>query len=259
MHRLQGGTEVEIAFKKPLDGGEVRNAVEGLGFKAPDVVRVQDEKNPSRFLIRVQEVTALDEHQRAALMDALCYAAVGGGDPPADRCPAGSRPTEMKFSPGGDKITRATIPSRPWKRSVLKPHRSRVWSCVTWLRTPDCFGPGSQGRGHAQVQGDQLMDGLRSSLGEKWSPDSSLRSEWVGPKAGKQLRDAAFKSVGIAMIFIMAYLAFRFDMRFAPGRHCPASRRLCRASDLHVGRQGVLAFRSRSAFDRRGLLASTTP
>jgi preprotein translocase subunit SecF len=44
-----------------------------------------------------------------------------------------------------------------------------------------------------------------------------MRVEWVGPKAGKLLRDAAFKSIGIAIIFIMAYIAFRFDMRFSPG------------------------------------------
>ena len=48
-------------------------------------------------------------------------------------------------------------------------------------------------------------------------PDTALRVEWIGPKAGKQLRDAALKSVAIAIVFIMVYLAFRFDLRFAPG------------------------------------------
>ena len=41
--------------------------------------------------------------------------------------------------------------------------------------------------------------------------------EWVGPKAGKQLRDSARNAVAIAIVFIMLYLAFRFDLRFAPG------------------------------------------
>src|SRR4030095_6391892 len=41
--------------------------------------------------------------------------------------------------------------------------------------------------------------------------------EWIGPKAGAQLRDAAIKSIGVAIFFIMADIAFRFDLRFAPG------------------------------------------
>src|SRR5690606_25149972 len=36
-------------------------------------------------------------------------------------------------------------------------------------------------------------------------------------KAGAQLRDAALKSILIALVFITAYIAFRFDLRFAPG------------------------------------------
>ena len=41
--------------------------------------------------------------------------------------------------------------------------------------------------------------------------------EWVGPKAGEQLRDAAIKAMLYAIAFIMVYVAFRFDLRFAPG------------------------------------------
>jgi len=54
-------------------------------------------------------------------------------------------------------------------------------------------------------------------MGADTVPENPLRVEWVGPKAGKQLRDAAVKSVAIAIVFIMAYVAFRFDLRFAPG------------------------------------------
>jgi preprotein translocase subunit SecF len=66
-------------------------------------------------------------------------------------------------------------------------------------------------------KGDQLMAGLRKSLGADAVPDVALRTEWIGPRAGAQLRDAAVKSIAISIIFIMAYIAFRFDLRFAPG------------------------------------------
>ena len=81
-------------------------------------------------------------------------------------------------------------------------------------------------------KGDQLMDALRAKLGEDRVPlllkrsaadgteqdvPNPLRVEWIGPKAGRQLRDSALKSIAIALVFIMAYIAFRFDLRFAPG------------------------------------------
>jgi preprotein translocase subunit SecF len=66
-------------------------------------------------------------------------------------------------------------------------------------------------------KGDQIMDGLKASLGPDKVPDAPLRVEWIGPKAGKQLRDAAIISISLSLIVIMLYVEFRFDVRFAPG------------------------------------------
>jgi preprotein translocase subunit SecF len=43
------------------------------------------------------------------------------------------------------------------------------------------------------------------------------QSYGVGPKAGDKLRDDAAKSIIYAIFLIMLYLAFRFDVRYAPG------------------------------------------
>jgi preprotein translocase SecF subunit len=42
-------------------------------------------------------------------------------------------------------------------------------------------------------------------------------SVWVSPKAGAELRYAALRAVAYSIVFIMIYVAFRFDLRFAPG------------------------------------------
>jgi len=44
-----------------------------------------------------------------------------------------------------------------------------------------------------------------------------VQSYGVGAKAGDKLRDDAVKSLVYAIFLIMLYLAFRFDIRFAPG------------------------------------------
>jgi len=72
---FRGGTEIELALKKNVDAAAVRAATERAGFSSPDVVQVSDDKNPSHFLIRVQEVSALDEGTKEAIRKALCYAA----------------------------------------------------------------------------------------------------------------------------------------------------------------------------------------
>jgi len=213
---FKGGTEVEVAFTKPIEAGQLREAVQKIGFASPDIVSVTDPTNKNRFLIRVQETSSLDETKQAAIRDAMCYPAVG--EPPADRCPAALRPTEVKFSPGGDKLT-ARYEHEPDLAAVANQVRSIPGvELRTGVQNPQLVSP----RDHKiEVQlkskGDQVMDGLRSTLGADVVPENPLRVEWVGPKAGKQLRDAAVKSVAIAIVFIMAYVAFRFDLRFAPG------------------------------------------
>ena len=214
---FRGGTEIEVAFTKAIDSNRVREAVTGAGFSDPDVVEVKDEKHPNRFLIRVQEVSVVDEGSKDAIRKAMCLT-----DDPSkaagDTCPANARATEVKFSAGGDKIS-ARYDTDP----DLEVIRKQVQSVTNMkLRSgpnnPTVINPRDH-RVEVQLQskGDQLMDGMRGKLGADTVPDHALRVEWVGPKAGKQLRDSARNSVAISIVLIMLYLAFRFDLRFAPG------------------------------------------
>jgi preprotein translocase subunit SecF len=216
---FKGGTEVEVAFTKSVDAAMIRTAVHNAGFTAPDVVSVTDPANPNRFLVRVTETSALDEHKRDELQKALCYATSEQTVPAG--CAEKHRATEVKFSPGGDKMT---------VRYDHEPDLAAVAHAIQSVPGVELRPPANNAqnpqivsqRDHkVEIQlkskGDQLMDGLRRELGAETVPESPLRVEWVGPKAGKQLRDAAVKSVAIAIVFIMAYVAFRFDLRFAPG------------------------------------------
>jgi len=217
---FKGGTEVEIAFGKPLDAGAVRRAVESVGFNSPDIVQVVDNNRPHHFLIRVQDVSAITEDEKGALRRALCFtedAQAPISDPVA--CPANARATEVKFSAGGDKIsTRYDVDPdlEKVKDQVLSVPGVSLRASAT---NPQVLNP----RDHrVEIQlmskGDQLIERLRDKLGASAVPDgAALRVEWVGPKAGKQLRDSARNAVAIAIVFIMLYLAFRFDLRFAPG------------------------------------------
>jgi len=217
---FRGGTEVEMAFAERIDAAAVRHAVEESGFKTPDVVQVVDPNKPYHFLIRVQDVSAITDQEKDALRRALCLVDDPGA-PLSDpiQCPENARATEVKFSAGGDKIT---------TRYDVDPDLGKVRDQVLSISgvslrastsNPQLLNP----RDHrVEVQllgkGDQLIERLRAKLGAAAVPDdAALRVEWVGPKAGKQLRDSARNAVAYAIVFIMLYLAFRFDLRFAPG------------------------------------------
>ncbi len=194
-----GGTEVQLTFRGDTPSGEVREALEDAGYARPDVISVEGEAN--QYIIRVREVSSLPAEQVEKIRESVT-AALG-----ADVL------REMKVSPGGDKITlRVSGPVHEQQlQEALEGGGAHVRSinALTGSRDP---------RYEAQLVGvaDELTAQLRERFGDR-APEGALRVEWVGPKAGEQLRDAAIQSLLYAIAFIMLYVAFRFDLRFAPG------------------------------------------
>jgi preprotein translocase subunit SecF len=209
-----GGTEVEIAFKRPVSASDLRQAVVRAGFASPGVIRVDDPKHPNRYLIRVEEVSTISLAKQTEIESALCLNVTE----PSATCPAERQATEVRFSPGGDKISvrYQNTPDLDWVKQSITPIKGIV------LR-PGEHNPMLQNARDNKVEiqlmskGDQLMTGLKQGLGADVVPDSALRTEWIGPRASAQLRDSAIKSIAISIVFIMVYIAFRFDLRFAPG------------------------------------------
>lgn len=211
-----GGTEVEIAFTSPVPAGDVRKALEKGGFEAPEVVAVEEATSPNQFLIRVKEVSALSEDQKNTIRERLCFAAEGAALP-EDRCPPTLRPSEAKFSPAGEKIT-ARYEAPPDLDGIKKQLEGIPGVELSGGQNPVLVSAReNKVEIHLKSRGDQLINTLRQEIGADKVPAQALRVEWIGPKAGAQLRDAAIKSVVLALFFIMAYVAFRFDLRFAPG------------------------------------------
>lgn len=224
---FKGGTEIEIEFKKPVEPGVVRQHIQALGFASPEVVQAGG--STSHYLVKVQETSNIAEAAQAQVSKALCLLPEEGelNDP---ACPKPLQTEEVKFSPGGDKITARYVQSpcvdEKAETCELRPELAAQLSGkvegVT-MRTGSSPAVVVQNiREHKvefllQSRGDQIMAGLSQKLGQDVVPEFASRVEWIGPKAGSQLRNAAIISVSLAMLFIMAYIGFRFDMRFAPG------------------------------------------
>jgi preprotein translocase subunit SecF len=194
-----GGTEIQLAFRGDTSPGEVRQALVGAGYARPDVISVEGE--PNEYIIRVQEVSSLPEDQIEEIRAAV-DAALGEGVL-----------REMKVSPGGDKITLRVSGAihEQQLQEALEAGGANVRSLNSLAGSRD-----PRYEAHLVGVADELTAALDESFGDR-APQGALRVEWVGPKAGEQLRDAAIQSLLYAIAFIMLYVAFRFDLRFAPG------------------------------------------
>lgn len=195
---FKGGTEVQLRFNEDLAQGQLRQTLAEAGYAA-EVVSV--EGRADEYMIRVGAVSTLPPERVEEIKKALDWSV------------AGVKVDELKVSPGGDKITLRM-------RDEVDPAQieSKLKAAGVEVRTVNAFGASDQHRYEAQLVGlaDQMLQSLQERLG-KVAPESPLRVEWVGPKAGRQLRDAAIKSMLWTILFVMGYVAMRFDLRFAPG------------------------------------------
>lgn len=196
---FKGGTEIELAFNSNVGPAELRSTITGLGYSSPDIVSVEGGKN--QYIIRVIEVSSLSSQQvekiRAKLVPSINQVKM----------------EEMKVSPGGDKIS-----LRFSGETDTAQIQNALQQAGVHVKAVSVFGKPEDHRYEARLTGvaDRLVAGLAQKLGKR-APEQPLRVEWVGPKAGEKLRDSAIKAVIYAIALIMVYVAFRFDMRFAPG------------------------------------------
>jgi len=199
---FKGGTEMQLAFSGNVSAAELRTTMATIGHTAGEVLSVDG--LPNQYIVRIGEVSAVSAADKERIRTRLRQGIEGSR--------AGVQ--ETKFSPGGDKITlRLSDSAEPEAiRAALVESGARV-------RESGCRAL-TQGDNRYECAligiADDVITGLRRELGER-APEAALRVEWVGPKAGAQLRDSAIKSLLFAMALIMVYIAFRFDLRFAPG------------------------------------------
>ena len=206
-----GGTEIELDFEKGVGSEDIRKALESDHFDSPDVIRVETNKG-NRFLVRVHDVSVISDDTKRKAETRLCF-----NDSPSADCAKVERPTEVAWSPGGDRI-RLRFEAPP----NLGQLREQLTGIPGLTLVPSETNPSFADARETRVEvlllgtGEKLRQALVKGLGQQ-KVGEVLRNEWIGPKAGAQLRNAALMSLSIAMVLIMAYVALRFDIRFAPG------------------------------------------
>ncbi len=226
-----GGTEMQVTFQNDVTSAQLRGELRSLGFEGSDVVTFG--AGQSEFLIRLQSISPVSEQQAEAAKKSL------------ETSFGGNALQRFELSPGGDKLTlrldepveiarleeavtkaglelgtltaEAVDPEKVAKEAAAAPQEDEEDS-MKQCESRTCAWSHQEDRVYEVALigvSEKVMEGLR---GTEWGQGAQkLFSQWVGPKVGKQLRDDGIASIVFALLFIMLYIAIRFDLRFAPG------------------------------------------
>jgi preprotein translocase subunit SecF len=195
-----GGTELQVHFRKPVDAGELRDLVSKLGFGEP-TVQEYGNKADNQFLIRVERIALLTPEKAEVIK--------------ADVQQALPELASFRFDPEtGDKIDFTF--KRPVDEARLRAAVEKSGTPVKEVRPLlSREGKDSEYTVLTQGTGDKIGQALREKYGEGQA--EVVRTDYVGPQVGKQLRIDGILAVLYAMGMILIYVGFRFDFRFSPG------------------------------------------
>lgn len=194
-----GGTEMEIRFSQRVEAGDIRRAVQELGFGDASVQTYGPEEENS-FLIRVGRIALMTDEDVKRVVDAV-----------QARFPV----TRWSFNAeSGDKIDFEfeKAPSAAALREAVEGAGIKVSD------VRDEAGLTAGARSFAVItQG--IQDKIERDLDAKFANATPevRRVEYVGPAVGRELRNQGLKAVLYAMALIVVYVGLRFDFRFAPG------------------------------------------
>jgi len=195
-----GGTEVTVRFERVVDPGALRRSLHALGHGNAEVV--PSGNLPNTFIVRVERTSTVTPAQERRYRDAF-------------RASLGEtlQLREFRVSPGGDHIVLQL--SGPKSETEVA---AMVNAAGARVRGETAVRVGQVEEHRWQVPlvsvGDHIVSSVSSDL---QMPASLQASVWVSPRAGRELRDQAIRAVLYSLVFIMIYVAFRFDLRFAPG------------------------------------------
>lgn len=218
-----GGTEIQVKFKdNQATVSRIRAVLKKMGFASMDVVSFGSSEK--EYLVRLEEISRIGDAEELKI-EAMFKKEIGDD----------TKVSSFDFSPGGEKLT-LNLSTAVSIADVEQAAKNAGLDLISDLEE----------EGKQEVEGSEdsarkcesatcrvsYRDIYKYEIGlngvteqvlatfrqQSWGEGvEKMRSEWVGAKVGEQLRNAGVSSILYALLFIMVYIAFRFDLRFAPG------------------------------------------
>jgi preprotein translocase subunit SecF len=199
---FRGGSEITIEFSRPVEAGEIRKTLADAGFPDADVVKFVDPsgKKQWNYMVRVGAVSVVSEQQAKQIKQSL---ATEGA----------ATMKRFEWSEGGDKIYLRY--DKPVEPTALANSLRAIGINSNQVQP---FGRADENTYEVTLVGldTEIRRALETRLGAG-AVSAMPQVESVGAKAGKQLQYDGARSLLYAILLIMVYIAFRFDLRYGPG------------------------------------------
>lgn len=192
-----GGTVVELKFKSPTTAEQVREGAVKGGLHEPTVQGIGSADENS-FILRMGGVTQLTPESEAAAEQAI--RAMGEVVSVTKNLDNGLINVRFKSKVETEAIKTAVVNSGTGVKDVIT------------------MGESASGFDY-QVVSAGMADKVTASLkaGMAGTEFEVRRIDYVGPQVGQQLRNKGIMALLWAMLAILIYVAFRFDLKFGPG------------------------------------------
>ncbi|MFW5967748.1 MAG: protein translocase subunit SecF [Persicimonas sp.] len=194
---FRGGTDIILHFNEEVETDDVRDVAEDAGL--PDViVQHYGEPDENRFMVQTRAVSVVDEEI--------------------------SEEIEADFEGLGEMNEYIWTKDRPnsaeltYESAVDTAEIEQVLSDAG-LEDFEVKDVTQRGINTYRIEFEELqtyvVDEFENQMADSF--DTVDRMETVGAAVGEQFRNAGVLSIVVALIFILIYIAFRFDIRYAPG------------------------------------------
>ncbi len=192
-----GGSEIHLDFEDPVEIGELRDALSKLGL-GEDSVQQINAPSDYEFLVRIQDATfGAQEFQDEAT-------------------------TRLKQAFGEDWIVDSRFDAQVGARITIE-HRppevqlKDIAEALAGIEGVQVEDSPDDNTFYVKLTGmaGQIQSKIASTLEGKRFEVKKV--DVVGPKVGGDLRRQGFLSIAATLALVLVYVAFRFDMAFAPG------------------------------------------
>lgn len=191
-----GGTEIQVRFEEPLAIGELRDALASIDVPSDAIQEIGTDGRS--FKVRIRDASFGAEAVRDGVVDALTEAfGPAWIDTVAFSAEVGAR-VNVKYT--GDRVM-----------------IDRVQAAVDGIDGAQA----AEGREDNEVViklpglASQVSREIGSALGDRAFEVQSVDA--VGPKVGDSLKQQGVLSVLATLALVLLYIAFRFDIAYAPG------------------------------------------
>ncbi len=203
-----GGTQVNVLFKEQPKIDDLRKLVEGAGIKDPLIQRFGD-SDSKEVLIKTPILEGAEEGSRDLIVAALNrrFNQDAGGKADLNAI-------------GADAVTELLTRSDPdgvaaQGTDAAAAHYSEVADQLLGERKKEGILTDWDSLAKTEGVSAKVISALRSQT--RLGDYAIVGVETVGPQIGKELRSQGLWAVALSLLGMLAYIAFRFELRFGIG------------------------------------------